>query len=508
MTKKTNIAKKPDNTRLSHYPLPNKLLDAFLKHQQDFLEVQSFILTKNVKTFASSDEEIAFCCKVADGFAERQEYAQAANFLVGLTEKYPDHCPLYAKIADFLVAMGEYEDACATLREATKREPKNVTYWLKAVQIFMKSYEYKAAHTCLEKVFELNPHGLMGKRLLAQLYAEIEQDQEAELIFEDIESTGLDDPDAELVQAKLRFRQGKIDEALTLYATRFDISDSIPDSYPQFENTTHWSGEDLNGKSLFLAYEAASPNHLLFMSMIPRLYEKFPKALLILETKPEYESFLATSFPKAHVISAPILTLNQRFIHMYDAHNFKCDYWLPSGCLLNFMKDFPLVPNPVFSADEDKLRLWEAYFKPYANKLTVGIDLQLYPNAMPQYEYWAELLRLESCKFVSLNPLQDQSLFPELGILPCPYDRQTTFDEQVACTKQLNAVIAPFGNISILAAGLGVKTLQLTASNDWRMLGSEKSPWFPEAHILKHTLKAEFEPQINEFINTCLKILT
>lgn len=507
MSNNSNIARKDDNT--THHPLPPEYLESFMSSQNEFLEVQKYLLDKLAKTFDSAEEEIKFASLVAASLAERHDYNRAIHHLIEVSEKFPDNCSLYVKMADYLSQAGEYDDACAALREATRREPNNVNYWLIATRLFLKSDQYKGAHSCLEKVFELQPHGLTGKRLLAELYAEVEQDEQADLIYEDIASTGLDDPDADLAKAKLRFKQGKRDEAELLYESRFSVSDHHPDTYPQFDPKSTWEDQNLNNKTLFIAYEQTAESQLLFTTLIQRLYTKYPQARLIVETAPEYETFLATSLPQAHVFSCPTLNLNNRIIHMYDAHDFKYDYWLPLGSLIPHMHNLNIPTASCFTADEDKRQVWEAYLKPYANKLTVGIDLQLYPTLPPQYEHWSELLSLDSCKFIALNPHEDQSSFAEIGILPCPYDPDASIDERAACFAELDVVITPFNDHAVLAAGLGTKTIQLTPENDWRMLGEKTSPWFGNAvHILKHTLQQDFDKQITKMAKTCRKILS
>jgi len=73
-------------------------------------------------------------------------------------------------------------------------------------------------------------------------------------------------------------------------------------------------------------------------------------------------------------------------------------------------------------------------------------------------------------------------------------DLMNDFEEVAALMQCLDLVVAPRSAVSMLAGGLGVRTVMMGNRWDWSDLGSDTSPWFPTIQLVFRHLGDEWDP--------------
>jgi hypothetical protein len=226
-------------------------------------------------------------------------------------------------------------------------------------------------------------------------------------------------------------------------------------------------------------------DQLLLAALLPEISRE--AARCVVECAPKLVSLLARSLPAASVVG---LTHPP---HPGTAEGF--DFQVSLGDIARWRRrslaDFPrrdghLAPKP------ERVAFWKARLGALSPAPKVGFcwrssnvkaDRALYCTELAQ---WGPVFAVPGAHFVCLQydecsaelaAARDRfgtalHVFPEVDLF-------NDIDEAAALTRACDLVISAPTAVSLLAAGLGVPTWQLTYGPNWQTHGTGRNPWLP-----------------------------
>lgn len=251
-------------------------------------------------------------------------------------------------------------------------------------------------------------------------------------------------------------------------------------------STSMWTGESLDNKTIFIYYEAAFGDTLMYARYIPYLKSKWPSAKILFRP----QSSLATLFRDSD-LGAEIFDLNtppEKVV--FDTHIPLMS--LPYVLEHNSEDDIP-YPEGFLKSNPQKVKEYKAKF--FNNdKLKIGIKWQGNPaydtcRIIP-IESFYKLFELPNTKFYSL---QKDDGAEELDKLPKDFelvDLGATFNDfsdTAAAIENLDLVICNDTSVAHLVCAMGKPCwIMLPFVSNWRWhMDLSYSPWYKSAKLFK-----------------------
>jgi tetratricopeptide (TPR) repeat protein len=471
-------------------------------------KIKHILLNKNELENLSEKELTQSITSFTEFFVQHNMPELATHFLIKSIDLYPHQSQLYATLSDIFIKMNLLDDAATTLREATTRDPNTPEYWLIAANISCQQGEFQAAIKCLEHVFELQPLGLHAKRILAQIFVQLDLWDQADIVLQDILSQHPNDPDTLYEKGLMNLRRGNL-EGFKDFEKRSDCIDFPTHIFPQLQKNKKWRGEPLKDKKILIVNDLDAAYFFLFASLFQGIIQESKHCTI--EVNQDTLSILARSFNNTSFITSEQIEINAKNYHLFSMDTYiDHDYWVQLGDLAQYrLNDYAQhLTLPLLKPAPQRLEYWQNELKHLNNRLKIGINPELYPFLNPFWEKWQPLFKQSNIDFFALTHDINLELKPNYGIHPCPYPQDASSEEKSAFLSQLSFVITPFSHEANLAALLGIHVIQLTKIEEWSILGQTESPFFKNnMHILPYSLSSSFDVQIPQLVAKTIEVI-
>ncbi|KVU81844.1 hypothetical protein WK76_30400 [Burkholderia ubonensis] len=384
----------------------------------------------------------------------------------------------------------QYDDAKAVLEQALQDDPDNALAWNNLAATLLKLGELPGSLVAVERACALAPNYATALQTYAQVLREHQQWDSALAVAS--HALKLEPKNASIAWAvaMLQLQQGDYANGWINHEARWTGSPELRDVQHNLP-VPQWSGQSLEGKTVFVWGEQGHGDALQFMRFVPAMAARVKREggkliyCCFASLLPLFERSLGDAVES-------IIPHDQRPLPAFDYH-------LPL-CSLPLVLDVRVEHLPVRSgylhADPDKVQAWNRRRNSEA-KLKVGLvwsgsrNHQRNPmRSVKPADFAKAFGSIPGVDFYSLQveAESEASEAREAGLQLIDHtDEFESFDETAAFVKGLDLVITVCTSVAHLAGGLGVPTWVLLDVNPhwvW-MTEREDSPWYPSVKLYR-----------------------
>lgn len=246
-----------------------------------------------------------------------------------------------------------------------------------------------------------------------------------------------------------------------------------------------WSGTPATGRSLLVYREQGIGDEVVFASCLPDILDRFERIVCVCHSK--LKPLFARSFPR--------IEFRSRDEALTKADVSGLDWQIAIGSLLPIVRpdlaSFPQTPQFLI-ADAEKVETFRRRLSPLRKTLTIGIGwrsglLALQRKALyPYLEFWQPFFDVPGVTWVNLQygdvSEELSKAEAQFGISVVNFedvDHFNDLDSSAALMKACDLVIGPATSTTVIAAAVGVPTIQLFSGCEQFQLGTEHFPWLP-----------------------------
>ncbi|MCL4229607.1 tetratricopeptide repeat protein [Candidatus Dependentiae bacterium] len=448
----------------------------------------------------------------------------------------PTYVKAHLQIGKIYQERNEYGHALTNLRNVLTIDPNNVDALERCGKIYMEQNNLAEALACFQQATTLCPHESSLAISYANALVANHRISEAFAKYQDLLQQF---PHNETILYNIGYlykRMGKIDTALHYYrkilennpdhveahfglAMSYLLTGSLLEGWKHYESRWHrggltprtfkqpqWSGEPLQGKTLFIHAEQGLGDTLQFIRYA-KLAKTAGATVVAAVHKP-----LVTLLSHCPYLDR-VIPLGQRITTF--------DYHIPLMSMpLVYQTELNSIPTniPYLYADEQLVQHWGEVLKK-EQTFTIGICWQGNPNystaslrravaakSIPLHLF-APLASIPGVRLYSLQRTSGTEQLTEINDLFELHTFDDSFDvkhgrfmDTAAVMKHLDLVITVDTATCHLAGGLGVPVwLMLPNPPDWRwMLERSDTPWYPTMQLFRQPESGDWESVINE----------
>lgn len=265
-----------------------------------------------------------------------------------------------------------------------------------------------------------------------------------------------------------------------------------------------WTGTPATGRSLLVYREQGIGDEVVYASCLPDIVNRFERILCVCHSK--LKPLFARSFPQIEFRSGKEA--------LSEADIGALDWQIAIGSLPPIVRpdieSFPhnpqfLIPNP------EKVKIFRQRLSPVRKVLTVGIAwrsglLQLRRKALyPYLEFWQSLFDVPGVTWVNL---QHGDVAEELSKAEAQFgisiinfedvDHFDDIDSSAALMKACDLMIGPVTSTTVIAAAVGVPTIQIFSGCDHFQMGTDRYPWLPSLIQIRRHFGESWEGSIQQ----------
>lgn len=400
----------------------------------------------------------------------------------------PRHWPAYFHLGTLFGSSGKHELAVSLLRRADEINPDNPVVKNHLADYLSKLDRDEEAIEFFKQSWELDSsiNNTSAAANIGRVYWESNRPKEAIPYFDQVLDTTKDQDISKEIEGSVhvsrwfrglcRMCLGDYEAAWEDYESRINIPGVInPDLSGE-----KWTGQSLDGKTIFFAYEQRFGDIIQFMRFIPLLKESGARVLI--QIPPELERLFRISFPDVELV------LTSEPIPEYDYHQLVTS--VPAILKLS-KKDITQCKIPYMDVVEaDKV----AAAPPLRNDscLRVGLLWAGQPNpdrSIPITKY-VPLLKHRSISFYSFQLGERRQDLYDNAVGWLIHDLApgiSDFYDSSLLLKNMDLLITIDTAIAHQAGALGVPVwLMLRHFSDWRWeLNREDNAWYPSMRLFR-----------------------
>lgn len=380
-----------------------------------------------------------------------------------------------------------YNEAIKSYKKSLELNPEDYDVCFNLALAYKKCGRFEEAIETYRLALKLNPDSADVYFNMANVYENINDTKKALEYYEKAKEHGVRDENINYFLAVSYLKVKDFKQGWKYYEDRPSKPFGIVTQRLQYGNLMDkpfWDGENIEGKILFVYYEAAFGDTLMYARYLPLLSRKCAKVLF----KPQnnlVDLFKDSDFG-VEILDMPV-------------ENLQFDVQLPLMSVpyvlqLNSEEKIPLSEG-YLKSNPDRVR--EYKFKYFDNdKFKIGIKWQgnaAYDrNRIIPLEKFYRLFDLPNTQFYSLQ-MDDGS--QELKKLPSNYevvDLSSSFNDfadTAAAIENLDLVICNDTSVAHLASAMGKKCwIMLPFVSNWRWhTDVSYSPWYKSVKLFKQT---------------------
>lgn len=413
------------------------------------------------------------------------------------------------KLGNRLAAERKWEAACVAMKRALALEPASAELWCNLGGHLWPLRRHKEALEALERSIELDPELRAAWLNIALVY---EAERQFDLVDMAIGKALEIDPHyhaARWNRSLLWLNQGEYEKGFRDYDARLEFKkDSI---YPSFA-ARRWNGDDLTGKSIYIAPEQGMGDSILFSRFLPwlaslgptKIYLSFPSSIQSLLW--EFKSISCIEFWPEGV---PVPNVDfVSYIGSLPRWYFASNTQVPADpglilkrCRTQLATQAIKIPRPPG---------WGAWNGPAARRIGICWSGNIRHERNPERSIMLEsLLELAEDPLVWLVGLQAGPMAADIGrlgagdlILNNDHEMQMLgMSGTGSAMLQLDLVVTVCTSVAHLAGALGVPTIVLLSKDypywTWGY-DSENTPWYPNVKIIRQETQGNWRPVIDK----------
>lgn len=392
----------------------------------------------------------------------------------------------HANYGSSLVELGCYDEAEAHYALSREQAPDAWQSLVNLAQYNEKiSHDYAKARMLYEEALKLYPDTPDVHDRYANFLHDIGELDMALAHHHKALAMRPHDPEFQYDASKTELALGMLDPGWMHYDARWVRTGADKKSnYPWPE----WQGEDGKGKSILVYREQGLGDEIFFANCLPDLAARFSQ--VVYACHPKLVTLFSRSYPEVIVVP--------NRVPRHDLALEQFDFQVAVGSLPRWLRptidSFPRNPR-LLQDDVIRTEHWRQRFSEMGSALKVGIAWRSgVQNKVRDLHYLTvqDLVPVLSVPGVNFINMQYHLTADERIVLESEFGGRVSFarevdlfndlDAQACLIKACDLVVAPDTSLYTLAGALGVPTLHLNAvPNDYFMLGSQVSPWFPSA---------------------------
>ncbi len=416
----------------------------------------------------------------------------------------PGYIDAFIARAQALRAMESFDQAAATLEHAILLAPYLAELHFQYANVMHDLHDFDAAIDAYEAALALEPGHVEAAVNCGNTYRELDNLEAALARYTCALALNPDHPEARYNKALALLADGQLLRGWPLYESRRDS----PQTQSKFlghrpiRMAKEWDGQAIAGALLVVA-EQGLGDQLFFAGMLGDLQDK--AASITVCTDPRLVPLLARSFPQIRFIAPDALS---------DSDHFEAQVYL--GSLGRFLRAEACPGNPdragYLKADADRTAELRARIK-RPGTLACGIS-------------WRSVNQDQgSHKSLNLDQLAQVLCLPTLDIIDLQYgstaaerdefrathgklvrhlddiDTYADLDGLAALIDACDLVVTISNTTAHLAAALGKPTIVMLPKSlglfwYWHR-DSDRSPWYPTAHLFRQTAHGDWDEVID-----------
>ena len=479
---------------------------------------------------------------IALGFHQAGNLDEAEKLYLEILKEFPENASTLNLLGLLNLQKNEIEAAISFIKKAVEISPCSY-FWESLGRVYYEGKFFDEAINCCKKALELKPDSFTAMFNLGLAYKSNNQPDEAIETYKSALSIKPESCDVYFNLANLYDKKNDTLNALENYKKAYEYNPDNEDinyflgesylktknfeqgwkhyehriskdcailtqklQYQEVESKPIWQGEDIKDKTLFLYYESALGDSLMYARFFPMVKEKCKKVLF----KPQLcfmELFKENNFGMEII---DLKTLPQDVI--FDTHIPLRS--LPYVLGINSESDIPL-PQGYLKANPEKVEIYKQnYFN--NDKFKIGIKWQgntaySLERIIPLKAFY-KLFELPNVKFYSLQKDEGseelEKLPPKLEITNLA-DTFNNFSDTAAAIQNLDLVICNDTSIAHLAGALAKPCwVLLPFVQNWRWTTDVTySPWYKSIKPFKQTQPADWD-EVFDRVYEELKLLT
>lgn len=417
---------------------------------------------------------------------QTNQYSDAEFFIKKAIELNP--CAYFYENLGLVYSENEqFNEAIMSYKKALEKEPNNFGVWFNLALTLKKNQRVDESISAYRKALSINTDSYDTYFNLGNIYFQIKNDAtKAAIYYEKAVALKPDDEETKYCLAmayvkEKNFKDGwKYSEYRPSKALAL-LTHSM--SQPELKIKPEWQGEPIKDKILYIYYEAAFGDTMMFARYLPLLKDKCAKVYF----KPQVShiQLMKDSDLGIEILDKPTSTDNLEF----DVHAPLMG--LPYLLQLNSEEDIPFAKG-YLKANPTKVKSYkEKYFN--NNKFKVGIKWQGNTNyalsRVIKLKSFYKLFNIPNVKFYSVQKgggaeeLEDAKMYDITDLAPTFND----FSDTAAAIENLDLVICNDTSVAHLTGALGKRCWTLLPFvQDWRWLcDTSYCPWYESVKIFQ-----------------------
>lgn len=435
-------------------------------------------------------------------YQERNEYEHALFHFTKVLAIDPDNVDALERCGKICMEQNNVVEALAYFQRATMLYPHESSLAISYVNALVANHRTSEAFAKYQDLLQQFPHNETILYNIGYLYKCMGKIDTALHYYRQILEHNPNHVEAHFGLAMAYLLTGSLLEGWKEYEYRWQRNNMTPRvlAKPQ------WSGEPLQGKTLFIHAEQGLGDTLQFIRYA-KLAKTAGATVIAAVQKP-----LVTLLSRCPYLDR-VISLEQKIT------NF--DYHIPLMSMpLVYQTKLESIPTdiPYLYADEQLIQYWGEVLKK-EQTFNIGICWQGNPNystaslrrtvaakSMPLHLF-APLANIPGVRLYSLQRTSGTEQLAEINDLFELHTFDDSFDvehgrfmDTAAVMKRLDLVITVDTATCHLAGGLGIPAwLMLPNPPDWRwMLERSDTPWYPTMQLFRQPESGDWESVINE----------
>lgn len=416
--------------------------------------------------------------KEAERLREAGEHSRAVNLYIQVTFRAPRHWLAFYKAGVLLIELGRAEAGLAALRRAAAIVPDNANVRV-ALGLSLKNHgRQEEAEHVMEETLALEPDNLYALFHKAELLLRTNRTEAALALFDRLVEG---ERDVENIKAVSRWLRGVARLTLGDYQAAWaDYEARVhhpTTTFPELQGE-RWTGQPLDGKTVFLAYEQRFGDVIQFSRFVPRLVER--GARVILQTPHELMRLFRSLGEGVELIEYKDAVPPYDYCQLVTSIPAILDYTregVGSDAYLDVEPGTPPAALPLRGGTHLKVGLvWAG--KPV-------------PDRSIPLAYYAPLLARPEVSFYSfqLGDARGEMKTLALDWLIRDLSEQIAdFHDSAVLMKDMDLIVTIDTAAAHQAGALGVPTwLMLIYYSDWRWgrYGDSATAWYPSIRIFR-----------------------
>lgn len=352
------------------------------------------------------------------------------------------------------------------------------------------------AEAMLRQAVQLDPTSIDAHNNYGAVLMRQRRFAEAEAEFRQVLAMVPGQPSAELNLGLLKLTEGRLDEGWPYYESRWKMP-ALKEKRPSLQSPV-WTGEPLDGKTLFIFAEQGFGDNIQFIRYVRELKRRFPTVRIIHYALHSLVDLFQASFAPE---LCEILPWGQP-IPDHDVHCALMSLPWRCGTLVENIPD----PGVYISAPRERVEDWRRKLAglgaPRVGLAWLTAETFIYRSAKTvAMKKLLPLFAVAGISWINLQFGKESAEIAENGLTERffdPMNEVKTFSDTAAVIANLDLVISVNTAVAHLAGAMGKPAWMLDRfDTDWRwLLPREDSPWYRTMRIFRQREFGDWQPVV------------